>query len=56
MQRYTQLAYFFHQCGTSHFSREGRIAYFIARHVGVERPFSSFISSCVFYSAANFDR
>ena len=41
MRRYTQLAYLFHQCATSLFSRNSCIADCTVRHQGVECPFSS---------------
>ena len=43
MRRYTQLAYLFHQCAKSLLSRDCRIAGCTVRHLGVERPFSSYI-------------
>ena len=41
MQRYTELAYLFHQRGMSLLSRDGYIADCTVRHPGEERPFSS---------------
>ena len=42
MQRYTQMAYLFHQYATRLLSRDGRIADCTVRHLSVERPFSSY--------------
>ena len=42
MQCYTQLAFLFHQCGTSFLSKDDRIADCTVRYPGVERPFYSF--------------
>ena len=47
MQRYTQLAYSFHPCGTS-LGRDGRIADCTVRHPSVQRPFSEVLCSFVF--------
>ena len=43
MLRYTQLAYLFHHCATSLFSRDSRIPDCTVRHPGVERPFSNYL-------------
>ena len=42
MQRKTQLAYLFHQCGTSLLSRDCRITDCTLRHPGAERPLSGY--------------
>ena len=41
MERFTQLAYLFLQCGTSFLSRDGRIADCTVRNLGVQCPFFS---------------